>query len=117
MPAPALVLVNDPHDHRCPNSWAIGTTRSNFSLRFQMMELRIALPWQYVSASSIAVGSVVQSSPALSPCESAFRKRRDVLLLIALRALQAHMRHMRASAHLSPRDLARLFPLSSPPDS
>ena len=38
-------------------------------------------------------------------------EQRNVFLLIALRALQAHIDDLRAAAHLPPRDLAGLFPL------
>ena len=40
-----------------------------------------------------------------------FIKPRNVLLLVALRALQAHVHDMRPATHLSSRNLARLFPL------
>ena len=56
-----LVLVDGarppaPRRNRC----AIGQMRSNFSSpSSRLIELMMLLPWQYVSASSIAFGSVV----------------------------------------------------------
>ena len=103
-----------PTTSAAPYAFASGQTRSNFSSpSSRLMELMMLLPWHYVSASSMARGSVV------SIITGALILRHQLLVesgsisfsLVAIRGLKADVDNVRAVFHLPAGDFGGFFPL------
>ena len=92
---------------------ASGVTRSNLSSpSSRLIELMIDLPWQYVSARSMATGSVVSTMIGTRTLrDQALVELVGVVQFVAVGVLQVDVDDLRAALHLPPRDLARLFVL------